>query len=71
MAEISNISFHPSHMQKWIVRGNFRGIGEIAVDLDMPEDFAAAVIQIAQAALDRKEAEIRCSVLATTKSEAT
>lgn len=69
MAEICSISFCPSHIQKWIVRGNFRGIGEIPINLDMPEDFAAAVIQLAQAALDKKEAEIRCSFLSTAKSE--
>lgn len=68
MSEITSIWLHgvrdinPRKKQA-VVNGIIRGVGEVRVKLDIPEQFMDVIKQLAQAALDKKEAEIKAALL--------
>lgn len=45
------------------VGGLFRGAGEISVRVQLPKDFMDVINQFAQAALEKKEAEMKAALL--------
>lgn len=65
MAEIHNLWMHSGDVgESFItVHGKFRPVGDVQIKVPIPDNFAKAIVSIAQAALDAKEAEMRAEIL--------
>lgn len=73
MAYLDRIFFHSTDMRDkntMTVYAKMKPDGELAINVPVPEKFYASIVEMAQSAIDEKEAQMRAEILADTLTPA-